>query len=81
MKTRIAAIAFAMLVPVQFARGTEKAQPPAVGSARSAAVLEVSALMREAEKYNKGLVRVEGVVSRVYPKDQKLGLMDHGHRQ
>jgi len=74
MTIRTALIAVALLAPVPFASGTETAQPVAV-SAEPAAVLDVSALMREPDKH-KGVVRIEGVVSRVYPKDQKLGLID-----
>lgn len=43
--------------------------------AKTAPALEVSTLMRDAEK-QKGPITVEGVVSRVYVKDQKLGLID-----
>lgn len=75
MKARIAVIALAMLVPVPFVSGAEKAQPAAGGSARPAAVLEVSTLMREVDKH-KGPLRVEGVVSKVFPKEQRLGLID-----
>lgn len=75
MKAKIVALALAMVVPVPFVSGAEKAQIATAGSARSAAVLEVSTLMREAEKHQ-GPIRVEGVVSRVYPKEQKLGLID-----
>ena len=75
MKARIAIIALAMLVPVHVVAGAERVQPAASGSVQPAAVLEVSTLMREIDKH-KGPVRVEGVVSRVFPKDQKLGLID-----
>ncbi len=76
MRARVAVVALALLVPVQFVWGAEKAQPAAApGSAPSAEALEVSALMRDATKY-KGPVQVEGIVSNVFPKDQKLGLID-----
>jgi len=75
MKARIAVVVSALLVALPFASGAEKAQTAIAGSTRSAAVLDVSTLMREAEKHQ-GPIRVEGVVSRVYPKDQKLGLID-----
>lgn len=74
MKVRTALIALAILVPVPWASAAETAQPVAL-SARSGAVLDVPTLMREADSH-KGVVRVEGVVSRVYPKDHKLGLID-----
>ncbi len=74
MRVCAALIALALLAPVPFASGTETAQPVAA-SAEPASVLDVSALMREPDKHQ-GPVRVEGVVSRVYPKDQKLGLID-----
>ncbi len=76
MKIRTALMALALLAPVPFASGTETAQPVAA-SARQETVLDVSTLMREPEKHP-GPVQVEGVVSRVYPEDQKLGLIDTG---
>jgi len=38
-------------------------------------VLEVSTVMREADNH-KGAIRLEGVVSKVFPKEQRLGLID-----
>lgn len=47
----------------------------ALAADKPAAALEVSALMKGAEQH-KGLVVVEGVVARVFPKDQRFGLID-----
>jgi hypothetical protein len=73
MKRWILALCLALLFLPSLGTGTEKeGLSPAVGSVP---VLEVSALMREGDGH-KGPVRVEGVVSRVFPKEQKLGLID-----
>jgi hypothetical protein len=61
------------LLPAAFAAGAEKVQP--LTATRSAPVLEVSTFMREIDK-QKGVVRVEGIVSAVFVKEQKLGLID-----
>lgn len=51
-------------------RAADKASPAGGG-----AVLEVSTLAREADRL-KAPVRVEGVVSKVFPKEHRLGLID-----
>lgn len=47
----------------------------ALAAGKPVAALEVTALMQGAEQH-RGLVVVEGVVSRVFPKEQKFGLID-----
>lgn len=67
MKHLVLALCLALAVPCGAAMAAEKAH------AKAGAALEVSALMRGAQRH-KGPVVVEGVVSQVFPKEQKLGL-------
>jgi hypothetical protein len=69
MKRVALALCLALTVPAGVVQATEKAH------ATTEPTLAVAALMRDAERH-KGPVVVEGVVSRVYAKEQKLGLID-----
>ena len=76
MKRWIPVVCLALLTPTALAVGAEKAPAPAAAAvAKNAPVLELAALMREVDKH-KGPLRVEGVVSKVFPKEQRLGLID-----
>ncbi|MBI5017868.1 MAG: hypothetical protein HZB55_20545 [Deltaproteobacteria bacterium] len=72
MKPWTLAVCIALLAPAAVVGGVEKTPAPA---AKAGTILEVSTLMREVDKH-KGPIRVEGVVSKVFPKEQQLGLMD-----
>jgi hypothetical protein len=69
MRRLVLALCLALTVPIGSVQAGDKVPP------KSGAALEVSALMREVDKH-KGPLRVEGVVSKVFPKEQKLGLID-----
>lgn len=75
MRSRLVIIALTMLLSAPFPSGTAMAQSAALKAAPSDGVLDVSTLMREAKQLE-GSIRVEGVVSQVFPKEQKLGLID-----
>src|SRR5512137_1292408 len=76
MKRWIPVVGLALLIPAALVASAEKAPAPAaVSAAKNGPVLEVAALMREVDKH-KGPLRVEGVVSKVFPKEQRLGLID-----
>lgn len=69
MKGLVLAFCLAFAFPGGAALAAEKAH------ATAGPALEVSAFMRDVEKH-KGPVVVEGVVSQVYSKEQRLGLID-----
>lgn len=76
MKRCIPVFCLALFTPAALVAGVEKAPAPAAaGVAKNGPVLDVAALMRDGDKH-KGPLRVQGVVSRVFAKEQKLGLID-----
>jgi hypothetical protein len=78
MKRRFALIGLAMLVPVQYASGAQSPCAPAAAAptgAKGGSVVAVAALMSGVDQY-RGTIRVEGLVRKVFPKEQKLGLID-----
>ena len=75
MKRWIPALFLTLIAPAALAGGTEGGATPASSAGKAAPVLEVSTVMREADNH-KGAMRLEGVVSKVFPKEQRLGLID-----
>ncbi len=68
--TRTASVVcLALTLSTGVAKAVEKAPPVKVPA------LSVATLMREADRH-KGPVLVEGVVAKVFPKEQKLGVID-----
>ena len=75
MKRWLSVVLLALAGPVVLAASADKQAAAPVPGTKGGRVLEVSALLREADR-TKGPVRIEGVVSKVYPKEQRLGLID-----
>ncbi len=71
-------IVLAVSNPIAAAAAASSSTAPAVETkspAENLPVIEVDALMKAPDKYQ-GTVRVRGVVSSVFPKEQRLGLID-----
>jgi hypothetical protein len=75
MNRRTAVVGLALLLPIPFVSGAQKTCAPEVSAVKSGAVLQVAALLSDAN-HQKGTIRVEGLVRKVFPKEQKLGLID-----
>jgi len=76
MKRWVSVVCLVLIAATASAANPEKTSPASAATGtKSGAVLEISTLLREDGKV-KGPIRIEGVVSKVFPKEQRLGLID-----
>lgn len=78
----IVAVAAISILSLPLAAGAASSSPPAqapaagvAGSAQERPLVGVDELMKAPEKYQ-GAIRVRGMVRKVFPKEQRLGLLD-----
>src|SRR5512137_2809230 len=78
----IVAVAAVSILSLPLAAGAASSSPPAqapaagvAGSAQERPLVEDDELMKAPERYQ-GAIRVRGMVRKVFPKEQRLGLLD-----